>query len=58
MRTICSWCGAVIREEDGTGGKDSHGICINCAESELKAEAQALAAARKVKEEKDDDSNL
>jgi DNA repair photolyase len=32
MRTLCSWCNAVIREEDGTGGKDSHGICKLCVE--------------------------
>ena len=31
MRTLCSWCGAVIRDEDGTRGFDTHGICQECA---------------------------
>lgn len=36
MRTICAWCSTpekatVIKPEDGTGGKDSHGLCAACA---------------------------
>lgn len=32
MRTICSECKAIIRDEDGEGGLDSHGLCERCAE--------------------------
>jgi hypothetical protein len=51
MRTLCSWCSAVIREDDGTGGKDSHGICEKCAD-EIEAEAGAFNASKPKREEK------
>lgn len=37
MKTLCAWCRAVIRDEDGTGGLDGHGISQGCA---AKAEAE------------------
>ncbi len=30
MRVICSLCGKVIKDDDGKGGWDSHGICLTC----------------------------
>jgi hypothetical protein len=36
MRTVCSWCDAEIKPEDGKGGSDSHGICPTCLEREEK----------------------
>jgi hypothetical protein len=35
MKILCSWCGAVIREEDGSEGLNSHGICQICAPQEM-----------------------
>jgi hypothetical protein len=35
MKILCSWCGAVIREEDGTEGFNSHGICQECGPREM-----------------------
>lgn len=32
MKIICSWCGKIIKPEDGTGGLDTHGICPECAD--------------------------
>jgi hypothetical protein len=30
MRVICAWCNLVIREDDGSGLPDSHGLCPKC----------------------------
>lgn len=30
MKIICAWCQSIIREEDGSGEPDSHGICEKC----------------------------
>ena len=35
MKILCAWCGAVIREEDGIEGLNSHGICQGCAPHEM-----------------------
>ena len=31
MLVTCAWCGKTIKEDDGTGLPDSHGICEPCA---------------------------
>jgi hypothetical protein len=35
MKILCSWCGAVIRGEDGIEALNSHGICQGCAPQEM-----------------------
>ncbi len=32
LRTICSWCGKVMREGDTPDARVSHGICPACIE--------------------------
>jgi hypothetical protein len=34
MKILCAWCGAVIRDQDGTMHLASHGICQECAAHE------------------------
>ncbi|MBM4274301.1 MAG: hypothetical protein FJ134_07560 [Deltaproteobacteria bacterium] len=49
MRTLCAWCEVVLKEEDGSGGLDSHGICPLCAagliDISVLSEAEILLAA-------------
>ena len=35
MKIFCAWCGAVIRDQDGTMFLASHGICQRCAAYEM-----------------------
>jgi hypothetical protein len=51
MKTVCSWCGALIRHEDGTRGPDSHGICQGCA-VKAKAEINQTKAVQRDGEER------
>ena len=32
MRVICAWCKKIIKDDDGSGLPDSHGICPGCQE--------------------------
>jgi len=42
MRVVCAYCQAIIKEDDGQGGLDSHSCCSRCYEREKEKLEQEL----------------